>query len=186
MTYKTSTLFKEPKRNTTGIDPLFVRPASGALPALPVDANNHIAVDDEGVVYPGDGTIWISDEYGPYVYHYSSSGKLLNVIRPPEAVVPKRMNGGVPVDQFSANAPPNGGPTYNVGNPVSGRQNNQGAEGLTISPDHKSSCRCSTPPRPRPRASFTPSMTTSSWSWRVTAARAMAWPMPSRSIAAPT
>jgi hypothetical protein len=137
MTYKTSTLFKEPKRNTTGIDPLFVRPAAGGLPALPVDGNNHIAVDDEGVVYPGDGTIWISDEYGPYVYHYSSSGKLLNVIRPPEAVVPKRLNAGIPVDQFSANAPPNGGPTYNTGNPVSGRQNNQGAEGLSISADHK-------------------------------------------------
>lgn len=102
-----------------------------------MDGNNHISVDDEGVVYPGDGTIWISDEYGPYVYHYTASGKLIGVIRPPEAFIPKRLSAGVPVDMFSANAPPNGGPTYSVGNPVSGRQNNQGAEGLAISPDHK-------------------------------------------------
>lgn len=32
MTYKTSNLFKEPKKNTTGIDPLYVRPATGSLP----------------------------------------------------------------------------------------------------------------------------------------------------------
>jgi hypothetical protein len=136
LTYKTSNLFHEPKKNTTGIDPLGVRPASGNMPPLPVAPNGKIAVDDEGVVYSGDGTMWISDEYGPYVYHYSAPGKLIGVIRPPEAFVPKRINNGVPVDDFSANAPPQG-QTYNKGNPVSGRQNNQGAEGLAISPDGK-------------------------------------------------
>lgn len=103
---------------------------------MPVAPNGKIAVDDEGVVYPGDGTMWISDEYGPYVYHYSAPGKLIGVIRPPEAFVPKRLSNGAPVDDFSANAPPQG-QTYNKGNPVSGRQNNQGAEGLAISPDGK-------------------------------------------------
>jgi len=136
LTYKTSNLFHEPHKNTTGIDPLSVRPAAGNMPALPVAPNGRIAVDDEGVVYPGDGTMWISDEYGPYVYHYSAAGKLLGAIRPPEAFVPKRLNNGVAVDDFSANAPP-AGQTYNKGNPVSGRQNNQGAEGLAISPDGK-------------------------------------------------
>jgi hypothetical protein len=135
MTYKTSNLFHEPKKNTTGLDPVGVRPATGNLPPLPVGSNGHISVDDEGVVYPGDGTMWISDEYGPYVYHYTASGKLLGAIRPPEAFVPKRLSNGVPVDDFSANAPPTG-QSYNKGNPVSGRQNNQGAEGLAISPDH--------------------------------------------------
>ena len=50
MTYKTSNLFKEPKKNTTGLDPLAVRPAIGNLPALPVGSNGRISVDDEGVV----------------------------------------------------------------------------------------------------------------------------------------
>ena len=80
--------------------------------------------------------MWISDEYGPYVYHYSAAGKLIGAIRPPEAFVPKRLSNGVAVDDFSANAPPQG-QTYDKGNPVSGRQNNQGMEGLAISPDHK-------------------------------------------------
>jgi hypothetical protein len=136
MTYKTSNLFHEPHKNTTGLDALGVRPASGNLPPLPIGPNGHITVDDEGLVYPGDGTMWISDEYGPYVYHYTASGKLLSVIRPPEAFIPKRLSNGVPVDDFSANAPPQG-QSYDKGNPVSGRQNNQGAEGLAISPDGK-------------------------------------------------
>ena len=134
MTYKTSNLFREPRKNTTGLDPSGVRPASGGLPPLPIGSNGHTAVDDEGVVYPGDGTMWVSDEYGPYVYHYNASGKLIGAIRPPEAFIPKRLSAGVPVDDFSANAPPLG-QSYNKGNPVSGRQNNQGAEGLAISPD---------------------------------------------------
>ncbi|MBW8852994.1 MAG: esterase-like activity of phytase family protein, partial [Bradyrhizobium sp.] len=119
MSYKTSNLFHEPHKNSSGLDP----------------SNGKISVDDEGVVYPGDGTIWVSDEYGPYVYHYNAAGKLIGAIRPPEAFIPKRLSNGVPVDDFSANAPPLG-QTYNKGNPVSGRQNNQGAEGLAISPDH--------------------------------------------------
>src|SRR6201999_862354 len=54
-------------RPTTGIDPLDVRPAFLHFPDLPVDGNNHIALDNEGIVLPGDGTMWVSDEYGPYV-----------------------------------------------------------------------------------------------------------------------
>jgi hypothetical protein len=136
MTYKTSKLFREPRKDTTGLDPSGVRPASGSMPALPIASNGHIAVDDEGVVNASDGTYWVSDEYGPYVYHYNGSGKLIGAIRPPEAFVPKRLSGGVPVDDFSANAPPQG-QSYDKGNPVSGRQNNQGAEGLAISPNGK-------------------------------------------------
>jgi hypothetical protein len=40
------------------------------------------------------------------------------------------------VENFSANSPP-AGVTLNTGNPVSGRQNNQGFEGLAMSPDRK-------------------------------------------------
>lgn len=50
----------------------------------------------------GDGTFWVSDEYGPYVWLLDSSGTIISAIRPPEAIVPKR-NGS---DSFSADSPP--------------------------------------------------------------------------------
>ncbi len=122
---------------TTGLDPASVRPAFLHFPDLPVAANGHISLDDEGLVLPGDGTMWVSDEYGPYIYHYNSSGRLIGVIRPPDAFIPMRPDGqGHVVENFSADSPPIG-ITYNPdpGNPVSGRQNNQGFEGLAMSPD---------------------------------------------------
>jgi hypothetical protein len=114
-----------------------VIPASKGFPDMPAGENGHLAVDNEGIVIQNDGTFWISDEYGPYVYHYAKDGKLLNAIRPPDAFIPMRKNASnALVENFSANAPPIG-ESYNLGNPVSGRQNNQGFEGLSISPDQK-------------------------------------------------
>jgi hypothetical protein len=139
MHYRTAVPFHDRWSPTTGLDPVSERPAHNGLPPLPQASNGRIPVDDEGVVEVGDGTIWVSDEYGPYVYHYDKRGELLGAIRPPEAFIPKRLDSnGHPVDDFSANSPPIG-VTYNPskGNPVSGRQNNQGFEGLAISPDHR-------------------------------------------------
>jgi hypothetical protein len=124
---------------TTGLDPAGVQPATGHFPDLPIASNSDISVDDEGVVYVGDGTVWVSDEYGPYIYHYTLNGRLLHVIRPPDAFIPMRLDASnQPVENFSANSPPIG-VTYNPnpGNPVSGRQNNQGFEGLAMSPDRR-------------------------------------------------
>jgi hypothetical protein len=123
---------------TTGLDPDAVQRATPAFPDLPIaSSNSHISVDDEAVVHVGDGTVWVSDEYGPYVYHYGHDGALLHVIRPPDAFIPMRRDAsGNLVENFSANSPPIGA-TYNTGNPVSGRQNNQGFEGLAMSPDRK-------------------------------------------------
>jgi hypothetical protein len=90
-------------------------------------------------VHVGDGTVWVSEEYGPYIYHYTLNGTLLHVIRPPNAFIPMRRDAsGNIVENFSADSPPIG-VTYNPdpGNPVSGRQNNQGFEGLAMSPDRK-------------------------------------------------
>ncbi|WP_156898061.1 esterase-like activity of phytase family protein [Methylocapsa acidiphila] len=137
LNYNTSILFNGGA--TTGLDPAGVRPAQAPFPDLPIASNGHISVDDEAVVYPGDGTVWVSEEYGPYIYHYSLTGKLLGAIRPPEAFIPRRKNSaGAIVENFSANSPPVG-VTYNPdpGNPVSGRQNNQGLEGLAMSPDRR-------------------------------------------------
>jgi hypothetical protein len=137
--YKSSTLFHRLGGiQTTGLDSDAVQRATETFPDLPIaSSNSHITVDDEAVVHVGDGTVWVSDEYGPYVYHYDHDGAMLHVIRPPDAFIPMRKDAsGKVVENFSANSPPIG-ETYNTGNPVSGRQNNQGFEGLAMSPDRK-------------------------------------------------
>jgi hypothetical protein len=53
-----------------------------------------ICLDTEGIFLTDDGGFWISDEYGPYVYQFDSSGKMLQAIRPVDALLPLR-NGTV-------------------------------------------------------------------------------------------
>jgi hypothetical protein len=139
MQYKGSTLFRLfGVIPTTGLDSDAVQQSTLTLPDLPIaSSDHHVTVDDEAVVHVGDGTVWVSEEYGPYVYHYGPDGTLLHVIRPPDAFIPMRPDAsGKLVENFSANSPPIG-ETFNTGNPVSGRQNNQGFEGLAMSPDRK-------------------------------------------------
>ncbi|KAF2230238.1 hypothetical protein EV356DRAFT_454334 [Viridothelium virens] len=92
-----------------------------------------IPADTEGLVLGSDGSFWVSDEYGPYIYHFSSSGSMLAAIRPSDAYIPMRNN----TESFSADSPPLYDPSLEpipADNP-SGRDNNQGFEGLTASPD---------------------------------------------------
>ncbi|HVO02525.1 MAG TPA: esterase-like activity of phytase family protein [Candidatus Cybelea sp.] len=117
---------------TTGLDPTDVRKAANGFPDLPV-ANGHISLDDEGVALAPDGTFWVSDEYGPYIYHTKADGTLISAIQPPQAFIPMR-NGA---ENFSSDNPPAGGAEPKPKNPESGRQNNQGFEGLALSADGK-------------------------------------------------
>jgi hypothetical protein len=133
LTYTDSILLHEADGTpTTGLDPTDVRKAANGFPDLPV-ARGHVSLDNEGVVRAADGSFWISDEYGPYVYHYTPDGKMLSAIRPPEAFIPLR--GGM--ENFASNNPPAGGAAPKPVNPESGRQNNQGFEGLALGPDGK-------------------------------------------------
>jgi hypothetical protein len=68
-----------------------------------------------------------------YIYHFSALGTLVDVIVPPDAFIPIR--NGVP--SFSSNTPPIFAPNQipTPLNPTTGRQNNQGFDGMTISPD---------------------------------------------------
>lgn len=104
---------------------------TGIAASLPQAFNNRLSLDAEGMVINPDGSLWISDEYGPYVYKFTAEGKLQAVIRPPEAIVPKRAG----ADSFASNNPGVGQPVPAPADPVSGRQNNQGLEGLSVSPD---------------------------------------------------
>ncbi|KAK6196757.1 hypothetical protein LQW54_011213 [Pestalotiopsis sp. IQ-011] len=95
-----------------------------------------IPVDSEGLVVNADGSFWVSDEYGPYIYLFDPTGKMLTAIRPPDALIPMR-NG---TESFSAASPPEyiddgEGPLPNPEHPDTGRENNHGLEGLTLSAD---------------------------------------------------
>jgi hypothetical protein len=70
-----------------------------------------LSTDPEGLALNKDGTFWMSDEYGPYIYLLSKKGKVLQTIVPPDAIIPKQ-NGKT---NFTA-----------VPNPQTGRSANQG------------------------------------------------------------
>jgi hypothetical protein len=132
----------------TGLDPDMHPPylSFPGLPELPAatytgdgfggngTGGHRVVGDTEGLVLTSDG-MWVSDEYGPYIYHFDHNGKMIGAIRPPNAIIPQR-NG---TESFNANSPPRYDPDIEThpSNPTSGRSNNQGLEGLTASPDQK-------------------------------------------------
>lgn len=65
-------------------------------------------IDPEGLAIAPDGTFWVSDEYGPYLLHFSPSGLLIEELSP--------FNGKLPSHYLH-------------------RRPNRGMEGLTIAPD---------------------------------------------------
>ena len=114
----------------TGLDPVGVRAAANGLPDLPQAVNGRVSIDTEALVRLADGSFLIGDEYGPYVYRFSATGQLVNAIRPPEAIIPKRQGR----DNFSSNNPAAGASPPEPRNPERGRQNNQGLEGVSLVP----------------------------------------------------
>jgi hypothetical protein len=123
-------------RPLTGLDPEEggIRPAAGGFPDLPQSANGRASIDSEALVLMRDGTFFIGDEYGPYIYRFAADGHMLAAIRPPDAVIPRR-NGK---DHFSSNNPGPGAQPPKPPNPEFGRQNNQGFEGLALTPGGRS------------------------------------------------
>ena len=116
----------------TGLDPTITGSGVRAgFPPLPQALNGRISLDAEGIALLSDGTFFVCDEYGPYIYHFGADGTLLGAIRPPEAFIPKR-NGQ---DSFSANNAAIGQPSPSPSQPTSGRENNKGFEGLSLSAD---------------------------------------------------
>lgn len=80
-----------------------------------------ISLDAEGLVRKLDGSFYVSDEYGPNVYYFSAAGQLQGVIGIPAALQPRtdgRLNS-------NSTTPPT----------ESGRRNNQGLEGIALTPD---------------------------------------------------
>lgn len=107
----------------TGVDPgehtitqrdvVLPSPASGA-------GAGKISLDAESLQFTADGHFYIGDEYTANVYYFDAQGQLQGVIVAPPAIRPQRE--GKPA--FGSLAPPQ-----------TGRRNNQGVEGMGLSPD---------------------------------------------------
>ncbi|BCG93801.1 esterase-like activity of phytase family protein [Mesorhizobium sp. 131-2-1] len=120
--------------DATGLDPLNgVRPAAGDMPILPQADNGKLSLDDEAIVRLPDGTMFISDEYGPNIYRFSAEGRLMSATQPPAALVPMRH--GKP--NFASDNPGPDAAEPDPKDPETGRQNNQGLEGMSLTPDGK-------------------------------------------------
>lgn len=119
--------------DTTGLDPVGTRAPDGDMPLLPVSPSGKLTLDNEAIVRLADGTMFISDEYGPYIYRFSADGRLMSATQPPAALIPMR-NG---VANFASNNPGPGESVPDPKDPTSGRQNNQGLEGMALTPDGK-------------------------------------------------
>lgn len=66
--------------------------------------------DPEGLVAMRDGSFWVSDEYGPFITHFSSHGREISRLSPFDGSLPRELANRVP---------------------------NRGIEGLTVTPDGK-------------------------------------------------
>ena len=84
------------------------------------DERATLRLDPEGIRVGPNGTFFLSDEYGPYVFEFDRQGHLLH-----------RIN--VPSRYLIANPSSDG--NAELLNNTSGRQANRGMEGLAISPD---------------------------------------------------
>lgn len=95
-----------------GLNPLLLSGSS---------ANLGLSLDPEGLVVRSNGNFLISDEYGPSVYEFAPDGTFIRAFTTPANLTPQ------------AGSTPNfvdGRPTI-----TSGRQDNRGFEGLSITPD---------------------------------------------------
>lgn len=77
-------------------------------------------LDPEGIRVAPDGTFYVSDEYGPYIFQFNRQGHLLRRLE-------------VPAKFAIAN--PSDDPNEELLGNTAGRQANRGMEGLAISPD---------------------------------------------------
>ena len=117
-------------QSLTGLDPDGIRRAANGFPDLPQASNGRVSIDSESLALLPDGGFFIGDEYGPYIYRFSPTGRLLAAIRPPEAFLPKRKG----KEHFASDNPGPGGRAPEPPDPETGRANNQGFEGLTLTP----------------------------------------------------
>lgn len=81
-----------------------------------------LSLDPEGFAIAANGNFYVSDEYGPSVYEFSPNGSFIRAFQTPNNLLPRESSGNLNyVD--------------GRGTITSGRQDNRGFEGLTLSSD---------------------------------------------------
>lgn len=97
-------------------------PFIGASAAFdPADQQVSTRLDPEAIAVARTGTIWTSDEYGPWLDEWSTEGQHLRRVAPPAKFRIAR-----PAAKAQDEMPPHN---------TTGRQSNRGFEGLAIAPD---------------------------------------------------
>jgi|LakMenEpi03Aug12_release.lakeMendotaPanAssembly.Ray.scaffolds.fasta_scaffold05534_7 hypothetical protein len=101
------------------------QPFNGLNPLL-LNGNKSVlgnSFDPEGfVIHPSTGHFLVSDEYGPSLIEFDRDGKLIRRFETPAYLVPRTSSG---TDYVATRDE----------NPIGGRQDNRGFEGLAITPD---------------------------------------------------
>jgi acid phosphatase len=80
-----------------------------------------LPLDSEALILKPDGSGYVGDEYGANIYYFNSAKVITNAIVPPPAMQP--------------HSPTNVLNYTSATTPVNGRRNNQGFEGVSLSPD---------------------------------------------------
>jgi len=113
---KTVLLRDREGKNMTGLIP---EVSDKPLPQL---RDGRICIDPEAIALAPDGTLYVSDEYGPMLYHFDREGRMIRFLSPPMNYLPRTSNGTV---NFASDKI------------ASGRVPNHGFEGLALSTDGK-------------------------------------------------
>jgi hypothetical protein len=106
-------LFTQNGQNFNGLNPRLLNGDASVLGR---------SFDPEGFAIAPNGNFYVSDEYGPSVYEFSPTGSLIRAFATPSNLIPRQSNGTL---------------NYVDGHPdiTTGRQDNRGFEGVTLSPD---------------------------------------------------
>src|SRR5438874_2577700 len=89
---------------------------------LPQLRDGRVCIDPEAIAIAPDGTLYISDEYGPMLYQFDREGRMIRFIAPPTNYLPRNSDGKIDFGSEKI---------------VSGRVHNHGFEGLALSSDGK-------------------------------------------------
>jgi 2',3'-cyclic-nucleotide 2'-phosphodiesterase (5'-nucleotidase family) len=114
---------------TTGLNATAVTTIMGQSVGTTAAANgpggateNLISFDAEAIHVFADGSGFVSDEYGTYIARFNAAKQFTRIIQLPAAAQPHKPVGTLNFDSTTA--------------PTNGRRNNQGLEGMAVSPDN--------------------------------------------------